>query len=329
MPEANSPSKGSPTPRRAGLSLRRVSSPRTVRVSLLKPILNIARFFVGDTIPRVDSAQHIHALLAELRERNVPVKEAEKGVLTKLMILLLKAERAPDQEDKCRALRLLAGLIVSIVEDDYFFMPEVTEHASLEKLEGLARKLEMAQGQRLAALQETIAKYQIVVTNSFDLDGLLSILPDLEEELIAIITRCAVQLREGERILATQRDEARAERHRARLAEAYVRTRNLVARLVCIPDIVDHPRLRRRIIQREQKRIELDALGAAVISERDQAIQAKSLLETTEQDRGETVDAENREAVAAQLAAIQADSPAEPAIDSDEDEDAGWFFDID
>ena len=102
--------------RRAPVSLRQVAKPRKVRASLLMPILSVSRFFVGDSIPRVESATAINEHLKELQTRQIDVTQAAEGLLTKILIGLIRLrDRDPELG---RALRLLAGLVFVVIEDD-------------------------------------------------------------------------------------------------------------------------------------------------------------------------------------------------------------------
>lgn len=126
---------------RAPMSVRAMPQHQTVRVSLLKPILNMSRFFVGDTIPRVKDAKDTYERIRDMIARNIPFKESDKGLLNKLIMLLMKQEKDPNLRGPFNATRLLTGLVLFVIEDDYFFIPEVSEHASLPKLEELAQEL--------------------------------------------------------------------------------------------------------------------------------------------------------------------------------------------
>lgn len=316
--------------RRIPVSLRASPSYRTVRVSLLKPILNMARFFVGDTIPRVNDAKHVGERIKELKRRGIPLKDADNGMLNKVIVLLLRAEKQDDTElfESCR---LLGGLLLYVIEDDYFFIPEVVEHASLKKLEKLARKLGEAHKVRNDMLASTIRAYKLSILSAADLEVLKGQLPAEVQtpEVASALNKLRSHLSQGESIFGGHKDADRREKHRQRLQTAYKRATNLIARLLAIPENVDHGRLRSRILEREHRVIELDSLGAEVISEHEQSAQSKQLLAKTEKDRGETASRENHAEIAARLQAMKAEAKQEAAAQpAEEEEDAGWFFDM-
>lgn len=320
-------SAGEPEPKAAPLSVRSTASRKTVRRSLLKPILNIARFFVGDTIPRLPDAASVGASIREFQEAGIPVSESDKGLLNKVIVQMLKAEKDPQQGELFRAYGLLSGLLLYCIQDEYFFIPEVSEHASPDKVEWLAQKLEEAHTKRVQALGRLRVQFGLRFRGAADLDGLLETLPESArtEEMAAILTKIRVHLGQGEAILARHTDKEREEAHRDRYRSALERAANLIARLTAVPPDKDHNKLRRRIKVRELRAIEVDALGAQLITEYEQQEQAKALLDQTGQDLGQAVSEESRDDVAAQLQALQAE--AEQA-DAEESEDADWFFDM-
>ena len=330
--EGSSENKAAGT-RRIPISLRQIATPRTVRVSLLKPILNIARFFVGDTIPRVDGPNALYDAIKSHKERGIQVSKADTMLLTKLIALLLKHGKDPNNFEKVElfhSLRLLSGLVLYVIEDDYFFIPNVTEHASHEKLEWLALKLAKSHDGRTDKLNKTVAALNLKFNSSAELSGVEASLPPymMNKEIKKTLVQMKVYLSEGESILAGHSSEDRKQRHQLRLNEAYRRSWSLIARLISIPPAADHPKLRKRIISRELRAIELDALGAEYLSEAEQTDQTEQYLKETEKNLGETVTEENKEELATRIKEI-ATRVSEEEQSADNDSDAGWFFDMD
>ncbi|MDF1661573.1 MAG: hypothetical protein P1V97_07355 [Planctomycetota bacterium] len=319
--------------RRIPISLRRIVTPRTVRVSVLKPILNIARFFVGDTIPRVDGPNALYDAIKSHKDRGIEVSKADTMLLTKLIALLLKHGKDPNNFEKVElyhALRLLSGLVLYVIEDDYFFIPTVTEHASHEKLGWLALKLAKAHDGRTEKLEKTISALNLKFNCASELSVVEAGLPPymLTKEIKKALVKLKVHLVEGEKIFGRHTQEDRKDAHQTRLNEAYRRSWRLIARLISIPPSADHPKLRKRIIGRELRAIELDALGAKYLSEAEQTDQAEQLLAETEQNFGEVVNEANKEELATRIKEVASQVAVEGQA-AESDEDAGWFFDMD
>lgn len=334
MVETQGSSENQPTgTRRIPISLRRVVTPRTVRVSVLKPILNIARFFVGDTIPRIDGPNGLYDAIKSHKDRGIEVSKADTMLLTKLIALLLKHGKDPnnfEQVELFHALRLLSGLVLYVIEDDYFFIPTVTEHASHEKLAWLALKLAKAHDGRTDKLNKTISALNLQFNCASELSVVEASLPPymMTKEIKKTLVKMKVHLVEGEKIFEQHNQEDRKQRHQRRLNEAYRRSWCLIARLISIPPSTDHPKLRKRIIGRELRSIELDALGAEYLSEAEQTDQAEQLLAQTEQSFGEVVTDENKEELATRIKEVASQAAPEDQA-TGPDEDAGWFFDMD
>jgi hypothetical protein len=310
---------------------RQLVRPREVRDSLLKPILNMGRFFVGPTIPIVSDPVAINARVKDIKARGLPLSSAAEGVLTRVLMLLVKRRDASDEQRQ--AMGLMAGLVLLVAEDDYFYIPETTEHASDEKLEALAFELAQTHGERNRQLAEAVASHGLLVGGTADVSALRSRYSQ-NPELQRVLGRIAVQLGQGHTLLERQQDPARRAAHQARFGQACQRVSNLIARLLLIPPDRDHARLRRRLIARELEQIEIDALGAAQVSDKEQTAEAARLLAATgiveAEDQTAGVSAEE---VAAKLAAIAAEAKNEGAQDDaaedEEEEEDGWFFDMD
>jgi hypothetical protein len=325
----NSFRRASRQTRRIPISLRTIRSPTTLRVSVFKPVLNIARFFIGDTIPRVSSPEELYAEIKSHKERGIEVTQADTMLLTKLIALLMKAAKDPDKEELFDALRLLSGLVLYVIEDDYFFIPEVTEYASHEKLEWLALKLAKAHKVRTKKIDGTIKALHLKLSCAVELSAIEASLPPYmqNKELSKVISKVKVHLDQGEAIFAKHSDGKRKARHQSRLNLAYFHTANLLARLLVIPKSADNPRLRKRIISRGLRIIELDSLGAQYISEAEQHDQAEKLLAKAETNFGDKVTKTNKSELLTRLSEIAQQQASEAEQDSQEE--AGWFFDMD
>lgn len=321
---------------RAPMSVRAMPQHQTVRVSLLKPILNMSRFFVGDTIPRVKDAKDTYDRIRDMIARNIPFKESDKGLLNKLIMLLMKQEKDPNLRGPFNATRLLTGLVLFVIEDDYFFIPEVSEHASLPKLEELAQELGREHQARCDTVFATVMINKLQIRSADELDAVAQRLPGQgrTEEVYQVIARLRTHLREGERIFSRHAEGERKQKHAERLKAAYSRAANLIARLIAVSPESDHERLRARIKLRELQRIEIDALGAQVVSERDQEEETRNLLRSTEVEGGlnlsTEMSVEQRQEVATQLEKLmhEAEEEDEGEEKGEGDEEAGWFFDM-
>ena len=316
--------------RRIGASLpgtRQIVRARAVRAALLKPILNMGRFFVGDSIPRLADPIAINARIKDLKTRGLPVAPAADSLLAKILLLIVMNAR-PDQGELRESLGLLAGLVLLVVEDDYFYIPETTEHVSNERVLELASKLASGHALEIQKLQSVVTLQGIALQRSAELRALQARLPQTPE-FERLFNRLDIHLRQGEGILSAQQDPARRQAHEGRFRDACRRSVNLLARLVQVPEGQDHKRLRARITSRELKLIEIDALGAANVSDAAQAAEAQRLLDETVNKAGVQDDAANASAaeIAARLAAIQSAEP--DAAEGEEEGDGDWFFDMD
>lgn len=302
---------------------RQIVRARAVRAALLKPILNMGRFFVGDSIPRLADPVAINARIKDLKTRGLPVAPASDSLLAKILLLIVMSG-GPEKAELREALGLLAGLVLLVVEDDYFYVPETTEHVSNERVVELATKLASAHALEIQKLQSVVAMHGLSILRTADLAPLQARLPRTDE-FDRLFNRLQIHLRQGEQILTAQQDPGRRNAHQARFHDACVRAVNLIARLLQVPEEKDHARLRKRIGSRELKLIEIDALGAANVSDAAQAAEAQALLDATVNQAGVEDDSANASAaeIAARLAEIGDQS------DDEEDEGEAWFFDMD
>lgn len=320
-----------PNERGIGASLpggRQIVRSKSVRAVLLKPILNMGRFFVGDSIPRLADPIAINARIKDLKTRKLPVSPAADSLLAKILLLIVMNGR-PEQQELREALGLLAGLVLLVVEDDYFYIPETTEHVSNERVQELATKLASAHAHEIQKLESVVATQGLALQRTADLGPLQARLPQTPE-FERLFNRLEIHLGQGEKILTAQQDPARRQAHELRFRDACQRSVNLLARLLQVPPGQDHKRLRKRITSRELKLIEIDALGAANVSDAAQAAEAQRLLDETTNRAGVVDDAANASAaeIAARLASIQSAAAAEESGE-EEEEDGDWFFDMD
>ncbi|MBL4848926.1 MAG: hypothetical protein JKY65_25670 [Planctomycetes bacterium] len=313
-----------PSERIVGASLPRsgqIVRSRSVRAALLKPILNMGRFFVGDTIPRLSDPVEINERVKDLKTRGLPVAPAADSLLAKVLLLIVM-RGAPEHAPLREALGLLAGLVLLVVEDDYFYIPETTEHVSNERVEELALKLTAGRQVEVASLARVVAEHQLEVHRTEDLAAIqtrVGTSPEFER----VFNRLQIHLGQGQQILENQQDPARRAAHAARFEDACVRTANLLGRLLQVSLKDDHKRLRKRIVSRELKLIEIDALGAANVSDAAQAAEAQRLLdETAGSASADDTSGKSASEIAARLAEIG-------QSEGDEGEqDEAWFFDM-
>ena len=318
MSEPSEPERG-----RSAASLpgsRQILSRREVRPDLLKPILNMGRFFVGDTIPRLPDPRAINARLKDIKTRKLPVTPAADALLTKVLLLLLRPIGAEDRD----ALGLLAGLVLLVVEDDYFYIPQTTEQVGDERLLELARGLARVREREIQRLERVVAAHRLSLTSFEDVSGLGARLPG-SPELERLFGRLEVHLRQGQQILRGQQDAARRSAHAARFADACTRAVNLIGRLLMVPLEQDHARLRKRIVSRELKLIEIDALGAAAVSDKEQAAEAARLLAQTGVVESDVPAGLGAAEIAARLAEIGA---GEAEGEGEGEGEGDWFFDM-
>ncbi|MGE0709602.1 MAG: hypothetical protein AB7N76_23805 [Planctomycetota bacterium] len=295
--------------------------------SILQPMLNMGRFFVGDSVPILPDAAAVNAGLKDVKARNLPVTPPAEVLLTKVLVLLVKHRKG--DEDLRQGLGLLAGLILLVIEDDYFYVPETTEEASNDKIEELAKKLLRGHRVNVRMVEKAVAQHGLALATSEDLPALRAKLPDTPE-YAKVLGKLEVHLKQGEGLLHKQTDPARRAAHAARFALACKRTLNLLGRLLAIPPASDHARLRKRIISRELKQIEIDALGAAQISDKEQAEEARKLLaQTGVEPGGQDLSQADAAEVAAQLAAINDEASLMESSEGGDGEEGGWFFDMD
>lgn len=177
---------------------------------------------------------------------------------------------------------------------------------------------------------------KLQIRSADELDAVAQRLPGQgrTEEVYQVIARLRTHLREGERIFSRHVEGERKQKHAERLKAAYSRAANLIARLIAVSPESDHERLRARIKLRELQRIEIDALGAQVVSERDQEEETRNLLRSTEVEGGlnlsTEMSVEQRQEVATQLEKLMHEAEAEDEGEEESagDEEAGWFFDM-
>lgn len=299
---------------------RQILTRREVRPDLLKPILNMGRFFVGDTIPRLPDPREINARLKDVKTRKLPVTPAADALLTKTLLLLLRPLEAADRD----ALGLLAGLVLLVVEDDYFYIPETTEQVGDERLLELARGLARVREREVQRLERVVAAHRLSLVGAAEVGHLGARLPR-SAELERVLARLEIHLRQGEEILRRHSDLARRSAHAARFADACTRAVNLIGRLLMVPQEQDHARLRKRIVSRELRLIEIDALGAAAVSDKEQAAEAARLLAQTGVSESDVPAGLGAAEIAARLAEIGA---AEAGPEPEDEEQGDWFFDM-
>lgn len=288
--------------------------------TLSVPLLRMAKLFVGGGLPAVADVRDVYAYARDLRARGVPIQPAEEVFLRQVTWTMLQLQHDQEESELHQALARLASLVLAIIEDDDFSIPDGCRIGSRVALEALAVQLARDMDQLDMQLAAAMGVHGIDVRGAQDLDGLERRLPRTPE-LDRVLRAARIHLRQGEGLLAAQRDPARAERHRARLAEACERTGRLLARLLAVPPERDHPVVRANLQRRELRRIEVDALGVERLSEHEQERRTRELLSWADDDLGEQLTDENKAALAERLRAI--------AAEAEDEASASWFFDED
>jgi len=291
------------------------------------PLLRMSRFFLGGTLPRVLGPAEFRERTRDLQARRLPIRAGEARLLTKTMWCLLRAEQNLQRVDRFEALCDLAALALAIVEDDDLYVPDDLDAPTPRELVLLALELRRDRLRRDAALDAAIAEHGLEVEAADDLVAIAARLPAdrRDPELERVVNRIRTHLGQGEELLAGQSDRQRAWAHRERLAAARRRAELLLGRLLAVRPGDDPAVLRRHVVRRELRRIEVDALGVERIGEAEQTARAKRLLAWTEDELGEVVDDANKDALAERVRAV-----AEEADDADAaDGGSGrWFFEM-
>lgn len=293
------------------------------RDTLSGPVLRMAKFYLGETLPVVNGAPDIYRLARDLKERGVPVRPSEEELLTKILWCILQIQNDREETEQHGALALLASIVIAIIEDDDFYIPEGAATTSRYELELLAINVMRDHYQATMSLGVSIGIYDLAIKHSDDLNGVRQRLPGADQpELNSVITKLKIHLSQGEAILAAQADPERAAKHRERLELAYTRSSYLLARLVSIAPASDHAVVRAHITRREHKHVEIDALGAQRINEEQQTQAAKHLLAWTEEDLGEDLTDANKAELAERLKEMAMEK-ADPTTSG-----SNWFFDM-
>ena len=299
--------------------------------TLSGPRRRMSMFFLGDALPAVAGAPDIYAAAKDLKVRGVPVRKTEEDLLTKTLWCILQVQHDQEESEQHAALALLAALVLAIIEDDDFSIPEGADTASRRQLELLAIDVMRENSQLNMSLGATIGIYDIRLEHSRDLADVQSRVPDalLTPELQGVLVKLKTHLSQGEGIFEQHSDPERRVRHKLRLDKAYSRSTNLLARLLTKGEGADHAVVRGHIIRREHRHIEIDALGAERVSEAEQIKKTRQLLTWTEEDMGEELTDENKAALAARIREIATEEHSAEQPSGDGDPSSSWFFDMD
>jgi hypothetical protein len=279
----------------------------------------MAKFFVGGGLPHVNDVRDIYAHARGLRDRGVKIEAGEEEFLRQVTWCMLQLQHDQEESELHQALGGLAGLVLAVIEDDDFSIPEGCRISSRVALEGLAVQLQRDLEQQEMQIAAAIGIHQVEVRGAADLDALERRLPRTNE-LDRVLRGARIHLRQGEQLLAKQPDAERAARHRERLTEACDRVSRLLARLLSVPAERDHPVVRAHILRRELRRIEVDALGVVRLSEGEQTRRTRELLSWAEEDLGERLTDEGKASLAEKLKAIASEDEGEDAASG------SWFF---
>lgn len=280
----------------------------------------MAKFFIGGGLPRVADVRDIYAHARGLRDRGVSIEPGEEEFLRQLTWCMLQLQNDQEESELHQALGGLASLVLAVIEDDDFSIPEGCKISTRVALEGLAVQMQRDLEQQEMQIAAAIGIHGVEVASAEDLDRLEQRLPSTAE-LDRALRGARIHLRQGEQLLAKQQDAERAARHRERLTEAYDRVSRLLARLLSVPVGRDHPVVRAHILRRELRRIEVDALGIVRLSEDEQTRKTRQLLSWAEEDLGERLTDEGKASLAEKLRAI-----ASEAEDAGDAASGSWFF---
>jgi hypothetical protein len=296
----------------------------TAKDTLSGPLLKMSSFFLPETLPKVRKVGDVLEHARALRDRGIAPSEGEERLLKQLVWSLLQFQDNETDAVLYKALARVAALVLAIMEDDDLSIPDDRRIGSRADLGTLAAKLKRQHEKLAAKVAASPEARAITIHDAVAAETLERTLgPTADEELRHALHGVALHLRQGESILVKQTDLARGSRHLQRFGEACERAKHLIARLVAIPADADERVVRAHLVRRELKRVEVDALGAEVLTETEQTEKAKKLLAWVEVDMGEAVTEENRARLASELRAA---AEGEPAPTTGED-DGAWLFD--
>jgi len=293
--------------------------------NLSKPLLRMAKFYLGDVcLPPVASVRDVFDYGRELNDRGIPVLLSEERFLRQVTWCMLQLQGPDAQSELHVALLRIAALTLAIIEDEDLSIPEGYAVGDRENLEALALRFHQEWLQNEQTLGAASATHALGFQSSseLDLNAERILQPDSDEPLRKAFAQGAIFLRQGEGIFAQHEDPARRSAHEVRLATARERLRLLLGRLLAVPAAQDHKVVRAQLVRRELRHVEIDALGAKRITEAEQAQQTKRLLRWTEADLGEELTQENKALLAAQLQEVASG-------EADEDSGEDWLFGMD
>jgi hypothetical protein len=285
----------------------------------------MAQFFFGPALSRVRGAADVFALTRDLQQRGVRVRKSEERLLTQILWCLLQIQHDNEETELHQALALMADLVLALIDDDDFFIPEGAVVGGREQLELLAIQLQRQSFQLNMSLGAMIGVYDLAIGGVADVGRIRERLPAARRtpELEGVLNKLHNFVGQGEQLLAQQRVPEKAAAHRARLEQARERASFLLARLLTTAAEQDHPVLRANIAKRELRRIEVDALGIERITDAAQERETRRLLSWTEQGLGVELTDDNKAALAAQIQELARDT----AKDGEDGED--WLSTMD
>lgn len=296
--------------------------------NLSVPLRRMARFFLTETLPPVQTVRDVYESARVLRERGIAPTLGEERLLRQIVWCMLHVEDGDTTSELQRALARLASLVLAIVEDDDLEIPDDRQIAGRAALESLALEINSDSQQLEMQIGATIGLRSLNVSCAADLEEHgKTIAPDERDPQVErVLQRAAIHLRQGETLLAQQKDPRKAASHRERHAAACTRVMYLLARLLAIPAAGEPPVVRKNLVRRELKRIEVDALGIERLSSEEQIREAAKLLAWTAVDLGETATPENRARLATELRRAASMDESESSPEPAAEEDGSWLF---
>src|SRR5690606_9576096 len=109
--------------------------------TLSVPLLRMAKLFVGGGLPAVADVRDVYAYARDLRARGVPIQPAAEVFLRQVTWTMLQLQHDQEESELHQALARLASLVLAIIEDDDFSIPDGCRIGSRVALEALAVQL--------------------------------------------------------------------------------------------------------------------------------------------------------------------------------------------
>src|SRR4051812_16338297 len=105
------------------------------------PLLKMSKFFLIDALPRVQDVRDVYAYGRALADRGIVPTRAEELLLRQLVWAMLQIQDDQMEGELHRALARLAALVLAVIEDDDFDLPDDRTIGGRLALESLAVQL--------------------------------------------------------------------------------------------------------------------------------------------------------------------------------------------